>query len=123
MRDGVEYDSEGFVTGLLKPYSTDWAHGGPIIQREGISLLACTSMMPPGQWHGYNAENARRMILMWGETPLEAAMRCYVASIFGDTVDETGVTAPSGQAAFMEPQETRLPASIDPNSDDKDAWV
>jgi hypothetical protein len=89
IRDGVEYDSEGFVSGLLKPYSTDWAHGGPIIQREGISLMACTSMMPPGQWDGYNANNSHRTISMWGETSLEAAMRCYVASQFGKVIGES----------------------------------
>jgi hypothetical protein len=63
-------------------YSTDWAQGGPIIEREKLAIepyqdggWICTS--PTDRWHGNKS----------GPTPLIAAMRCYVASKLGDTVD------------------------------------
>jgi hypothetical protein len=51
-----------------------WAQGGPIIEREGIALLPGWIAERPG----LNGQ---------GDTPLIAAMRCYVASKLGDTVD------------------------------------
>ena len=50
-------------------YSTNWGHGGPIIEREGIEIC------PIGNGEFY------------GDTPLIAAMRCYVASKLGDEVE------------------------------------
>ena len=61
-------------------YSTDWAQGGPIIERERITIRF---------WEGESAVDAYK----WdtpsstGPTPLIAAMRCYVASKLGDDVD------------------------------------
>lgn len=59
----------------------NWAQGGPIIEREKIRIRpdngwAAAMYWPDGrsQWHE-------------GETPLIAAMRCYVASKLGDTVE------------------------------------
>ena len=63
-------------------YSTDWAQGGPIIEREGITLRSC---IDGAAW---DAELAyEETILAPGPTPLIAAMRCYVASKLGDEVD------------------------------------
>lgn len=67
--------------GLYKP-STDWSQGGPIIEREGISLDQnadfpnWAASCPPES--GFN---------WYGPTPLIAAMRCYVASKLGDEID------------------------------------
>ena len=61
--------------------STDWSQGGPIIEREGIRLHRSVT----GRWwafKGWEAEDG-----MPGPTPLIAAMRCYVASRLGDTID------------------------------------
>lgn len=67
-------------------YSTNWAQGGPIIAREGISLvmqgdahewIASLWDYAEEDWHMYTS----------GSTPLIAAMRCYVASKLGDEVD------------------------------------
>ena len=62
--------------------STDWAQGGPIIEREGISLFRHEA--PPalncGEYY-WKANNTH------GPTPLIAAMRCYVASKLGDEVE------------------------------------
>lgn len=63
--------------------STDWAQGGPIIEREGIEL---TIQLPDGhgrKWVGMGYSLPRRT----GPTALIAAMRCYVASKLGDEVD------------------------------------
>lgn len=60
------------------PYSTDWAHGGPIIEREHIALWS----------EGYDWEAKQYgQHESWAETPLTAAMRCLVASKLGDTVE------------------------------------
>lgn len=71
------------------PYSpsTDWSQAGPIIEREGISLVAPSNHWP--DWralydHGLGGSAAREVS---GPTPLVAAMRCYVASKLGASVD------------------------------------
>ena len=62
--------------------STDWAQGGPIIEREGISL---------DQYHDFPnwaASCPPESGFNWfGPTPLIAAMRCFVASRLGDYVE------------------------------------
>jgi len=60
--------------------STDWAQGGPIIEREGIELL-CETL-------GFRWVASPQKGPEWrGPTPLVAAMRCYVVSKLGDEVD------------------------------------
>lgn len=79
-----------------EPYSTNWAQGGPIIERERIAFdyhdcnpcdqedaaharLSRARMKPDGtaSWYAHKR----------GPTLLIAAMRCYVASKLGDTVE------------------------------------
>lgn len=75
------------LTGVLSPvnYCGKWEHGGPIIERERIHIRpnqsdgnfkAFVIIRPTGLAHRHD-----------GTTPLIAAMRCYVASKLGDTVD------------------------------------
>lgn len=59
--------------------STNWMHGGPIIEREVEQLC-------DDHEHGWVAYN-REGVHLRGPTPLIAAMRCYVASKLGDEVD------------------------------------
>ena len=69
-----------------KPYSTDWAQGGPIIEREGMQL----QMEDIGEWHAtmwWDDGEGQREVVMRGPTPLIAAMRCYVASKLGEIVE------------------------------------
>jgi hypothetical protein len=61
-------------------YSTDWAQGGPIIEREGIH----TGQGMDGLWY---ANKGISKYHQFGRTPLIAAMRCYVASKLGDDID------------------------------------
>jgi hypothetical protein len=63
---------------LCESASTNWAHGGPIIERERITLSDTVT----GWVAGYNGT-----LNSFGPTPLIAAMRCYVASKLGDEVD------------------------------------
>ena len=69
--------------GNWKP-STNWAQGGPIIDREKINLAK-------GRHTEWEARELNDRGIVWfyhtGPTPLIAAMRCYVASKLGDTVE------------------------------------
>jgi hypothetical protein len=72
--------------------STDWAQGGPIIEREGIELLCNTSALQAAAYKNANPDwfaclKFKRADHWHGTTPLIAAMRCYVASKLGDEVD------------------------------------
>lgn len=74
-------------------YSTDWAQGGPIIDRmgdycqEGNSEQSdrekkfyCSTPSVAEEWHSHP-------VSAYGPTPLIAAMRCYVISKLGAEVD------------------------------------
>jgi hypothetical protein len=71
--------------------STDWAQGGPIIEREHVQVspsrnwLTTQSMLRWGCVRIDHKGDANHF--QQGPTPLIAAMRCYVASKLGDTVD------------------------------------
>jgi hypothetical protein len=71
------------------PYSTEWAFGGPIIDRKGIGLLKVRNRLPHQQWEA--GEEGETETEFWGivcgPTPLIAAMRCYVMGELGDEVD------------------------------------
>jgi hypothetical protein len=69
-------DDDGWI---FKP-STDWSQGGPIIEREGITVRRYTDAL-------WDASIGRLDYVADGPTPLIAAMRCYVASKLGDEVD------------------------------------
>ncbi len=83
MRHSLESDFCGSV-GYARDYSTDWAQGGPIIEREGISVDRIG-----GAWTADIADSVGGYIehTESGTTPLIAAMRCYVAAKLGDEVD------------------------------------
>jgi hypothetical protein len=85
---------EGFDNGDWVPdYSTDWAAGGPIIERERINLLRRVENNAD-LWSGYLyrfsehlKEQKQFITAISGETALIAAMRCYVASKLGDEIE------------------------------------
>lgn len=69
--------------------STNWAQGGPIIEREKLHIS-------PEFWTGIGWHWAARVLgpgnldenyEQRGPTPLIAAMRCYVASKLGDGIE------------------------------------
>jgi hypothetical protein len=78
--------SRGWSTKQNFAPSTDWSQGGLIIERESVSLetwhgawQAELEFLPDDDTHYRYGKGA-------GPTPLIAAMRCYVASKLGDTV-------------------------------------
>jgi hypothetical protein len=62
-------------------YSTDWAQGGSIIERELIELHR-GGVYTENFWRA-----TRNSVTAYGPTPLIAAMRCYVASKLGDEIN------------------------------------
>ena len=86
-------------TRAMPSYSTDWSHGGPIIEREGIvcspeyedDVLNDTRLLI-GRWKANlwnNSVPGTSGFMQWahGPTPLIAAMRAYVASKLGDEIE------------------------------------
>lgn len=67
--------------------STDWAQGGPIIERETISVHHTDSAVNGEEWMACLSSGEG---LQYGATPLIAAMRCYVASKLGTEIKITG---------------------------------
>ena len=65
--------------------SVDWAQGGPIIEREKIYCKPKQN----GEWRSYTYDGKGNGVSnsISGETPLIAAMRCYVASKLGETIE------------------------------------
>lgn len=67
-------------------WATDWAQAGSIIEREGIGLDQ-HECYPT--WTAFTPapEQPSGLAVGVGQTPLIAAMRCYVASKLGDEVE------------------------------------
>ena len=70
---------------LSHPYSpsTDWAEGGPLIQRYEIDLKS----VEEGVWQASNIFDDMEWHHFVGYSPLEAAMRCLIAHKLGDEVE------------------------------------
>ena len=78
-------------------YSTDWAQGGPIIEREKLGMWWATHYVDGdgveygNHWYAEtgctddNADGPYRVAT--GPTPLITAMRCYVATKLSDEVE------------------------------------
>ena len=62
--------------------STNWAQGGPIIERLCIDL-----QYQGGETDVWGADMFNADSTVYGDTPLIAAMRCYVMSVMGTEVD------------------------------------
>ena len=65
--------------------STNWAQGGPIIEREGINIGTIDALNGP-YWEAHMPYGMSDDFAD-GPTPLIAAMRCYVISKLGDEVE------------------------------------
>ena len=81
-RSGLSFDLRGeppacYVDGTPYAPSSNWSHGGPITERERVLVAPKRS-----EW--------RALCGPWcvtGPTPLVAAMRAYVVSQCGETVE------------------------------------
>ena len=63
-------------------YSTDWSQGGPIIERERMTIEGHNK-----DWRAIKYHDDLPWTKIEGPTPLIAAMRCYVVSKLGEEVD------------------------------------
>jgi hypothetical protein len=84
----VMYTPKGKRSWYIFTPSTNWAQGGPIIEREGISVSCWAFHSMP--WKAVAQDSTDLDVPLYkeyGETPLIAAMRCYVASKLGDEVE------------------------------------
>ena len=63
--------------------STNWAQGGPIIEREGINVY----QMQDGTWQANLDYGMTDEAICHGPTLLIAAMRCVVSSVLGDEIE------------------------------------
>ena len=79
VRDGIDDD--------CPEYSTDWAQGGPIIEREKVCIAWLSKQDLGSEPEHYCVAHIDGVYCRYGQTPLIAAMRCYVASTLGDEVD------------------------------------
>jgi hypothetical protein len=65
--------------------SENWAQGGPIIEKAGFEIYPIGDKL---QTWVANDIFSDKFAEQWGSTLLEAAMRCYVMSKFGDEVED-----------------------------------
>ena len=75
--------------GVYTP-STDWSQGGPIIEREGISIEQQFQLGQGNDWAARLAWLDEPQGEGFGPTPLIATMRCYCVSKLGDELDVPG---------------------------------
>ena len=85
--EGIDYmkDDVRFRGAYARKYSTDWARGGPIIERERIEVRYRVGVGMTATIDGKSEQTAG-----YQESPnpmLLAAMRCYVASKLGDEIE------------------------------------
>lgn len=74
--------------------ASDWAQGGPIIEREGIELLcnltaneAARFKDARADWQAFYRHDRTTEGRKHDKTPLMAAMRCLIARKLGDAID------------------------------------
>ena len=83
-----DFDEYGWSYSDFRRYSTNWAQGGSIIERECIGLRGPS--IKGDLWAAFidlSGTSQGPQHRHTGPTPLIAAMRCYVASKFGNTVE------------------------------------
>lgn len=84
--------SKGWAESMMYLPSTDWAQGGPIVEREKIEVTPPVPDWCEGaddkDWMATSLPPTRGdATLEVGPTPLIAAMRCYVVSKLGNEVE------------------------------------
>lgn len=83
--EGMEFDlaPDGYY--IYKP-SSNWAMGGPIIEKQEIALEPMTDSDYGDGWLATRVEHPA-VCMEFGPTMLVAAMRCYVLSQLGDAIE------------------------------------
>jgi hypothetical protein len=75
-----------FVDWTYNP-SGDWMQGGPIIERELIEIYPIGICNVECEWGARKVNDEGDLMRFYGDTPLIAAMRCYVAFKLGDDIE------------------------------------
>lgn len=83
--DGCIFTKDPAEEQVLYSPSTDWAQGGPIIEREGMHV-DCLRQGSKAVWEAWPYATGTKDIQV-GHTPLIAAMRAFVAHKLGNTVE------------------------------------
>lgn len=97
--------AKAMKNGMASP-STDWAQGGPLIERHDIWVRPFTAHMSPESEHLRVDENKRIMASLrcpvqkmnfsaFGPTYLIAAMRCYLLGALGKEIEVPGSLVPA----------------------------
>lgn len=68
-------------------FSTEWAQGGPIIEREGLGMWMYSWNEQGEPEVGWIVEDKHGSNMQTGPTTLIAAMRCYVFSKLGEEIE------------------------------------
>ena len=73
--------------GFTTKYSENWSQGGPIIDREkiGFNWVVSNYLHVMGCWSAHIPQTNGK--ILYGPTPLIAAMRCYVTSRIGEFIE------------------------------------
>lgn len=76
----VQDDLDEGIVPAGSNYAEDWGVGGPIIEREGISVCDTTMRGQDGAfaWVAFRREDPQTVFEAYGPTPLVAAMRCWL---------------------------------------------
>lgn len=87
--------------------SKDWSIAGPIIEKERISIVWA------GKWWNAVKAEGRKYEASSEESPLIAAMRCFVLSRFGETLPDQKEEAvpPTGVERRASPRSRELPGN------------
>lgn len=99
-------DCQGELVGTYNcHYSTNWAQGGPIIERENITVSRrynlWDALIKP-EFLSNGTKGVKKECFVSGETYLIAAMRCFVTSRLGDELEIPAELAPE-QPRKMKP--------------------
>ena len=81
----VMYEPQGKRSWYVYRPESNWKQGGPIIERENIGLVCQQPDSTPRC--AYRQTPDGEVFYYYGDTPLIAAMCCFVASKLGDEVE------------------------------------
>lgn len=83
------WQSKALREAVAVRYSTDWAQGGPLIEKHGLDVVR----EDDGEWFAqkvYDFETDEHPCAC-GSSPLQAICRAVVRAAFGDEVEEVAV--------------------------------
>lgn len=83
-KDDADTGAKLAISMLGASPSRIWAEGGAIIESERIRLWT----IDDATWFAYVFDLDDSEHASWGETALIAAMRAYVASVYGEYIDQ-----------------------------------